>query len=337
MPRDGLPNRVRVSIGSAVVLGLANARLDAEPTTVYMLTYKRGRCSASCAFCPQSAVSEGRADLLSRVVWPAFHTRDVISKIGEAFKKRKIRRTCIQALNYPGVQEDIIYLAREVCSFSEVPISVSCQPLNREDMGRLNEAGVDRVSIALDAVTKELFDKVKGTSIGGPYTWEGHFEALKNAIEIFGRDHVTTHLIAGLGEKEEDFAMMIQRCVDSGVYPAVFAFTPIPGTVMADRPPPSVVKYRRLQVAQYLITHGISRYEDMKFRDGRLTNFGISKEELLETIRTGKPFITSGCPGCNRPYYNERPGGPIYNYPRQPAPSDISVIEELLGDISCIL
>ena len=27
-------------------------------------------------------------------------------------------------------------------------------------------------------------------------------------------------------------------------------------------------------------------------------------------------FETSGCPGCNRPYYNERPGGMLYNYPR---------------------
>jgi len=24
----------------------------------------------------------------------------------------------------------------------------------------------------------------------------------------------------------------------------------------------------------------------------------------------------TGCDGCNRPYYNERPRGPMYNYPR---------------------
>ncbi|MCW3977503.1 MAG: radical SAM protein, partial [Candidatus Bathyarchaeota archaeon] len=37
---------------------------------------------------------------------------------------------------------------------------------------------------------------------------------------------------------------------------------------------------------------------------------------------------TSGCPGCNRPYYNERPGGPLYNYPRQPLPDEIRAIKE---------
>ena len=31
---------------------------------------------------------------------------------------------------------------------------------------------------------------------------------------------------------------------------------------------------------------------------------------------SGEPFQTSGCPNCNRPFYNEQPGGILYNYPR---------------------
>ena len=30
----------------------------------------------------------------------------------------------------------------------------------------------------------------------------------------------------------------------------------------------------------------------------------------------GEPFQTSGCPDCNRPFYNEQPGGPLFNFPR---------------------
>lgn len=29
-------------------------------------------------------------------------------------------------------------------------------------------------------------------------------------------------------------------------------------------------------------------------------------------------FMTSGCPDCDRPYYNESPRGPIYNFHRRP-------------------
>jgi biotin synthase len=328
MHEEGLPKKVRVSVGSAVVLGLVEGRLDANPTTVYLLTYIKRKCSAACAFCPQSRRSEGRADMLSRVVWPAFRTGEVIPRVAEAFEQGKIRRTCIQALNYPAVKEDITRLARRIRSLCKIPISVSCQPLSRKDMLRLVQAGVQRVSIALDAVTRELFDRAKGASVGGPYTWDGHFEALKEAVKIFGRGHVTTHLIAGLGEKEEDFVAMTQRCVDMGVYPALFAFTPIAGTVMACHPWPSVEYYRNLQVAHFLITQGIRRCEDMKFKDGRLIDFNIPREELQRIIRTGEPFRTSGCPGCNRPYYNERPGGPIFNYPRRPSTEETAAIEK---------
>ena len=65
--------------------------------------------------------------------------------------------------------------------------------------------------------------------------------------------------------------------------------------------------------------------------DGCLIGFGISERQLQEVIETGEPFVTSGCPGCNRPYYNEKPGGPIYNYPRQPLPDEIAELERQIG------
>jgi biotin synthase len=67
----------------------------------------------------------------------------------------------------------------------------------------------------------------------------------------------------------------------------------------------------------------------MRFNeDNRLIDFGVSEEQIRNVIRTGRPFVTSGCPGCNRPYYNERPGGPLYNYPRQPLPEEVVEIEK---------
>jgi len=331
MRKEHFPSKIRVSVGSAVILGLVESRLDAAPTTVYMLTYKRGKCSAACAFCPQSRKSYGRADMLSRVVWPAFETKDVVQRISGAFRMGKIKRACLQALNYKGVQDDLVHLAAAIHAVSDVPISVSCQPLGRADMSRLLQAGVERVDIALDAVTEGLFEGVKGLLAGGPYSWTRHFRALKEAVEVFGENHVTTHLIAGLGESEDEFMKMVQTCMDLGVYPAVFAFTPIAGTGLADHPPPPLSYYRRLQVAHYLVTQRKSRYEEMKLSDGRLIDFGIPKNELASIVKTGEPFRTSGCPGCNRPFYNERPGGPIYNYAWEPSDAEITEIKELLG------
>ena len=56
-------------------------------------------------------------------------------------------------------------------------------------------------------------------------------------------------------------------------------------------------------------------YEDMVFENGKIGSVKISSSVLENVLSSGKPFQTSGCPDCNRPFYNERPGGPIYNYP----------------------
>jgi biotin synthase len=127
----------------------------------------------------------------------------------------------------------------------------------------------------------------------------------------------------GLGETEQEMIRVIQWCVDVGVYPSLFAFTPIPGTALETLSQPSIKSYRRVQLARYLIVHGKTRFESMKFDKNRnIVDFGFAIQELKQIIESGGPFYTSGCPNCNRPYYNERPSGPMYNYPRPLSPRE---------------
>ena len=198
-------------------------------------------------------------------------------------------------------------------------------------MQQLAEAGVERIGIALDAATEKLFDEVKGSSAGGPYTWKSQFRQLRNAVEIFGKGKVSTHLIIGLGETENDVIGLIQRCVDMSVLPALFAFTPVRGTALRGKPQPLIEVYRRVQLARYLIVHGCARSENMSFDDvGCLTHYGVEEATLKWIVETGKPFLTSGCPNCNRPFYNEKPSGPIYNYPRSIRLEEIEAIKRQL-------
>lgn len=327
-----LPEKIRVSVGSAMVLGLMGGRLDAKPSTVYLLTYYPGKCSANCGFCPQAKTSKSRADMLSRVTWPTFPIDQVLSRIEKEAKNPAIKRVCIQALNYPKVFNDVFALTVEIGSRAELPLSISCQPFSLKQLKLLKDVGVDRISVALDAATKELFSKVKGPKTSNQYVWEDHRETLMKAVQIFGVNRVYTHLIVGLGESEKEMIQTIQWCKDFGVYPSLFAFTPIRGTALEALPRPSVATYRRVQLAHYLIVHGKTSFENMRFNEEeRLVDHGVSESTLQQVIETGKPFLTSGCPGCNRPYYNERPGGPLYNYPRQLSREEIREIHQKMS------
>ena len=327
----GLPEQIRVSLGTAIVLKLLDGKLDAEPTTAYLMTYRAGKCTANCGFCPQARASKSSAELLSRVTWPTFPTPNVLTALQTAVEQGRIKRVCIQALNYPDVFVHLEALVKEIKQRSAVPVSVSCQPLNTENIERLAKAGVDRLGVALDAATEALFNKVKGSGAGGVYRWENQFRQLNEAIAVFGRGNVSTHLIVGLGETEKEAAETLQRCVDMGVLPALFAFTPVRGTALEANSPPTVESYRRVQLARYLMVNGRARCEDMRFDgEGKIAWFGLEGEALESIVEGGLPFRTSGCPDCNRPFYNEKPSGPIYNYPRNPTSEEIEKIKQQL-------
>ena len=318
---------VRVALGTGVILGLCQAKQLVAPTTAHLLAYSEGKCLANCMFCPQARESLADGEMLSRVEWPRFSLDDVI----EALQKstHAFKRVCLQSVNYPSVADDLIEIVSSIKKACDLPLSVACHPISPEDVKRLTDAGAERIGIALDAATPELFEKIKGKGAKSPYRWETHLKALEEAKKLIGR--ATTHLVVGLGESEEEMIRTIQMLYDRGITVGLFAFTPVKGTPLEKWPRPKVSSYRKIQMARHLIASGIVRADDMKFQGGRLNDFGVDGATLELAADSGIPFMTSGCPNCNRPFYNESPLGPMYNFPRKPTKEEIESIKKELG------
>jgi biotin synthase-related radical SAM superfamily protein len=326
------PRYIRVSLGSAITLGLLKGSNDAPPTTIYLLTYYAGKCRANCSFCPQARESHGRSDLLSRVTWPKFSTITVIQRIGELDADGQVRRVCIQAVNYAGVYNDVLSLVKALRAKTSLPISISCQPFTSKEIEELKNAGIERMSIPIDAATPEIFHEIKGEGTKGPYSWRTQMDTLREANDILGEGKVSTHLIVGLGETEQEMITMIQEMKNLNICPGLFAFTPIKGTKLEKHERPNLKTYRKIQLARHLIVKDKTRLERMRFdENGSLISFGVPHDLLKETVLSGDAFKTSGCPDCNRPYYNEAPGGPIYNYPRKLLRGEIEDIRKQFG------
>lgn len=314
---------IRVSYGTAIAMGLIKAKMLTRPTTAYLMVYHNGRCINNCAFCPQAR--ESRADLkkLSRVTWPTFDLRTVLEKL----KNGKFARICLQTVDYESLEEDVLALLGAFYSLN-LPISVSITPVDRDYLEKFKELGVDYIGVGLDVASENLYKKIKESL----YSWDEMWEFTRDIIEIFGEKKAFVHLIIGLGETDKEALETIQKAYDIGAEVSLFAFTPIKGTKLENFKPPSLIRYRKLQIGHYLIKNKIKRVEEFEFNDdGNLLSFGINKKELMNVLQE-TAVMTHGCPGCNRPYYNERPSNEPYNFPIRPKEGYLmKVIEKILS------
>jgi biotin synthase len=324
--------KIRVSIGSAAVLGLIqNKSFEEVPTTCYCMTYIEGHCIANCGFCPQAKDSEGSREFLSRVTWPVFEFKEFLTKLNYLPPTKKFKRICVQTLNYYQNFSDLVEIVTQIRKNSNVPISIAVPPLTRSKLRDLKLIGVDRIGIALDGSTEEIFEMVKGKGVNGPYNWNLHFQCLKDALEIFSEGFVTTHLIVGLGETQQQILELIQNLHGAKIKVSLFAFTPIKGTKLQNNLRPDLTGFRKIQLGRYLIINDIKKIKDFTFNmRGDIIKFNLNQTELRNIIEGSNAFMTSGCPGCNRPYYTSKPSGLIYNFPRKLAVKEQDEIHKSL-------
>jgi biotin synthase len=303
MERGVLHTVIHVALGTANMLGLVNGNPLVRPHTAHFMN--GGRCAYDCAYCTRARTSTASGEYLCRVPWPAHEERDVFSALGE--NEGEFSRICLQIVNSEGYIQVASKLIQEITKVSSLPISVEIRTRREGDVERLLDDGADYVGLPLDVASEELYPTLRGGSLKEDL----HF--LYEATESFtGR--VGTHLIVGLGETEEEMICILRELFRREASTGLFAFTPCRGTKLENSDPPSLSQYRNIQLAKYLTESG--RDEGISFdHGGRVSSFGLGESEL-----SGIPneiFETQGCEGCNRPYYNERPIGRPYNYPRE--------------------
>jgi len=290
-----------VAAGTASALGLMNFKSDVRPTTAHLLL--PGRCRFRCGYCAHAADGTG-PEFLSRIRWPSFGEGAVYRAISE--RQATFERACVQVVQTGDWIQQALH-AIENLRDSALPISLATRPIPAVLVGKLLAAGANRIGLPIDVASARLYRKLRGGN------FERDMGLIEEAARTF-RGRISTHIIVGVGERGDELVDAMMRLHRSGAVIALFAFTPCPGTEMATWAPPDLSKYRRAQAARYMIEQGMD--VDFAFDpSGEIADFGYSRQELRGILRPSA-FQTSGCPGCNRPFYNERPSGPMYNYPR---------------------
>lgn len=302
-----MPSTIRVSLGSASLLGFKKLKYDFEIKVVYLLLTEK--CNLNCKYCTQAKNSKTPDKFLSRVVWPEFDFEETLERILE--KKEQIERVCIQTVNNNFTKEAIFKILERVGK--EIRVSVSINTNSFKLVEEIFDLNADRVGLPIDVANEALYKDLRG----GDFNRKLSF--ILKVSDAF-KNKISTHIIVGLGESDLDILNLYKKFFKIGMTVALFSFTPIEGTYLEKLPPPNLIRYRKIQIATKLIERG---YEISNFEfdeNGFIKNIPNISLEILKNLN---PFITRGCPYCTRPYYNERPKGDLYNYPFELSEEDL--------------
>ena len=121
----------------------------------------------------------------------------------------------------PGTVEESVERMTDCVSklraaFPEMTIGVEPYVDDASQIDRLHDAGASEIKINVETATDELFQEFC------PMLDRNNiFNMLAHAVEVFGRGKVSSNVIVGLGESDDDVTIMIDRLCSMGVTPTV--------------------------------------------------------------------------------------------------------------------
>lgn len=149
--------------------------------------------------------------------------------------------------------------AEAVTAAVDLPIQAQCEP-PKDDFWfqRLYDSGVVSLGMHLEAVTESVRKEIMPGKASVPLS--RYMDAYAAAVEVFGRGQVSTYILAGLGDSEQDILAMCQKLIVIGVYPFVVPFVPIANTPLANHPLPDSQMMHRIfsQLGPLLYKHGMT-------------------------------------------------------------------------------
>jgi biotin synthase len=337
------PEYVQLSTAAAITLGLVPGVMHRTSCTNclnLLMTYPEG-CRANCTYCGLARHREESRDYADRnfirVDWPTVRVDEMLERIAKNGDKGQFQRMCISMITHPDSDHDTqVMLKRWMEVAPHIPASILSNPttMDKQDLIDLKAMGADIFTVALDAVTPEIFERTRGKTVQSPHSWDKYWQTIEWAAEIYGPEKFGAHLICGMGETEQEILAVCQKMKDMGGHNHMFAFFPEKGSMMEDWDAVPQDHWRRVQLGRFLIDYAGGRYEDMGFDIyGRVEDFGYPQAELEDIINSGKPFQTSGCPGkddeevsaCNRPYGDSSPSD-IRSFPFALNKEDVEVV-----------
>ena len=169
------------------------------------------RCIHGCVFC-------NNARLIKSSFLNNYNDDKFVNLILKVSERKDFKAVAITSGMYPDnktIIRRMAYIVKNVRRMlPHIPIGVEPYVEEKNDILQLKDAGADEIKINVQASSKEFF-----TKICPGMKYERILDLLDYAVEVFGKNRVTSNIIYGLGEKTVDILSSLELLAEKGVVP----------------------------------------------------------------------------------------------------------------------
>ena len=236
MTRNGQPFLERVEIQPVVFHCPEQAFFNLDP-----------RCIYNCAFCASPKLDPKNVKILT--------ADEIVDLVKDAMIKHHIVSVSLTSGVVGNVDETIGRFVSCVKSlrgaFSDIPIGVEPYVERKEHLEMLKDAGATEIKINIESPSKKIFSHVCPE-----LNYENIMALLKSAVNIFGRGMVSSNMIYGMGETDDEMDEMMNHLCSMGVIPTLRAIRRSPHNMealnIAIGDQPAITADRSIEVAKKL-------------------------------------------------------------------------------------
>ncbi len=191
--------------------------LSHAPEQLFFLLYKN--CYNNCQFCPMTYNIAEKGH---------YSWGDMYKRISEN-EQFNIRSISVTTSSPPDkTNEDLVNEMVDVTNKirkikgNDIPIGMSLKTPTKDQLCRLKEAGVSEMRLNLETynpeLAKTLMPRKKINEI---------LKSIEFAVEVFGKEKVSSNIIIGLGETDNDILQGVEVLSEMGALSSLYPYDPI--------------------------------------------------------------------------------------------------------------
>lgn len=175
-------------------------------------------CKIGCKFCPLSISHRNMIHYSLDSIY-----KDIDDSVGKSYSSIGITTSIPYNLSSDDVADEMIFVVQKIREKvgNNIPIGVSTRIPSEEIMRSLKKAGASEIRLNIEVPNQVLSKEMMPNK-----NLEEIYHSLSIACKVFGRGKVSSNIVLGLGESDQDVICAIRRLAKIGVIATLYPFDP---------------------------------------------------------------------------------------------------------------